>query len=322
MTKYVALTSEDFMVPSTDQGIDLFIRNKRPRDMSEFSTGRTVLFVHGATYPASTSFDLALDGRSWMDHIAERGFDVYLLDLRGYGRSSRPPEMDAPAEQNPPLVRGDVALRDLATAVDFVRKRRAISQLCLMGWSWGTTIVGAYASRNPADVARLVLYAPLWIREPAIRAGSTTLKLGAYRTVLQSDAQARWLEGVPEDARKSLIPNGWFEKWADETWATDPKSLAVDPPVLRAPNGIIQDVSEFFYAGCSYYNPEDIIAPTLIVTPEWDHDTPPYMAEALSRRLIRSTSNKLACLPEGTHSMLMERNRDVLFAEVQAFLET
>ena len=47
-----------------------------------FRSERTLLFVHGATYPASTAFDLALGGASWMDYIVSRGYDVYLLDLR------------------------------------------------------------------------------------------------------------------------------------------------------------------------------------------------------------------------------------------------
>ena len=74
------------------------MRNKRPADMTAFRPERTVLFVHGATYPAHTAFDLKLDGMSWMDYIAARGYDVYLLDLRGYGKSTRPKEMDARPE--------------------------------------------------------------------------------------------------------------------------------------------------------------------------------------------------------------------------------
>ena len=81
------------MVPSADPGIEIYVRNKRPADMTAFRPERTVLYVHGATYPASTAFDLALDGLSWMDYIAARGYDVYLLDVRGYGKSTRPQEM-------------------------------------------------------------------------------------------------------------------------------------------------------------------------------------------------------------------------------------
>ena len=84
------------MVPSRDPGIELFLRNKRPEGLNAFAPSRTLLFVHGATYPAHTAFDLPLGGVSWMDHIAARGFDVWCLDIRGYGRSTRPPEMARP----------------------------------------------------------------------------------------------------------------------------------------------------------------------------------------------------------------------------------
>src|SRR6185295_16215772 len=87
------LISEDIMVKSPDAGIEIFVRNKRPANMTSFHPERTVIYVHGATYPASTAFDLKLDGLSWMEYIASRGYDVYLLDLRGYGHSTRPKEM-------------------------------------------------------------------------------------------------------------------------------------------------------------------------------------------------------------------------------------
>ena len=99
------LAAEDVMVASADPGIQLFVRNKHPADRTEFPAERTVLFVHGATYPADTSFDLNFGGFSWMDYIAERGFDVYMLDLPGYGKSTRPPQMDQPADKNRPWFR-------------------------------------------------------------------------------------------------------------------------------------------------------------------------------------------------------------------------
>src|ERR1051325_5340559 len=89
------------MTVASEPGIEIYVRNKRPADMTAFRPERTLLFVHGATYPAHTSFDLKLDGLSWMDYIAARGYDVYLLDLRGYGRSTRPKEMEEDAAQNP-----------------------------------------------------------------------------------------------------------------------------------------------------------------------------------------------------------------------------
>jgi len=88
------LVIEEFIVPSVDPGISLYVRNKHPQQESRLPAEKILLYVHGATYPAETTFDLKLNGFSWMDYLAQHGYDVYLVDLRGYGRSTRPPEMD------------------------------------------------------------------------------------------------------------------------------------------------------------------------------------------------------------------------------------
>ena len=97
-TQSGGIVMEEAMVPS-DPGISVYVRNKRPASMTSFSAEKTVLFVHGATYPSETAFDLQLDGTSWMDYIARAGYDVYLVDVRGYGRSTRPAGMDQPADR-------------------------------------------------------------------------------------------------------------------------------------------------------------------------------------------------------------------------------
>ncbi|MGZ5814504.1 MAG: alpha/beta hydrolase [Xanthobacteraceae bacterium] len=310
---------EEMMVPS-ETGIEIYVRNKRPADMSAFRPERTLLFVHGATYPAHTSFDLKLDGVSWMDYIAMRGYDVYLLDLRGYGKSTRPPEMDDKPEANAPVVRGVTAVKDISAVVDFILKRRGIPRLNLLGWSWGTTLMATYTTENPGKVERLVLYAPAWIRTtPSLSRPAGPL--GAYRAVAREQAKSRWLTGVPEDKKAALIPAGWFESWADATFATDPVGAKMTPPALRAPNGVQQDGDEFFSAGKPYYDPAKITVPTLLVHAEWDRDTPAYMAQTLFPLLVNAPGKRYVQLPEGTHTIMMEKNRLMLFEAVQAFLD-
>ena len=310
---------EEMMVPS-EAGIEIYVRNKRPADMSAFRPERTLLFVHGATYPAHTSFDLKLDGVSWMDYIATRGYDVYLLDLRGYGKSTRPPEMDDKPEANAPVVRGVTAVKDISAVVDFILKRRGIPRLNLLGWSWGTTLMATYTTENPGKVERLVLYAPAWIRTtPSLSRPAGPL--GAYRAVAREQAKSRWLTGVPEDKKAALIPAGWFESWADATFATDPVGAKMTPPALRAPNGVQQDGDEFFSAGKPYYDPAKITVPTLLVHAEWDRDTPAYMAQTLFPLLVNAPGKRYVQLPEGTHTIMMEKNRLMLFEAVQAFLD-
>ena len=230
-----ALVTEEMMVKTADPGIEIYVRNKRPADMTSFRPEQTVLYVHGATYPSETAFDLKLDGMSWMEYIAARGYDVWLLDLRGYGKSTRPAEMADKPEANAPIVTGQTAVKDIGTAVDFILQRRNIPRLNLLGWSWGTTLMATYTTQNAAKVERLVLYAPSWIRQTASLVQAGPGKLGAYRMVNRDQAKERWYTGVPEDKKANLIPAGWFDAWADATFATDPVGAQMNSPVRFAP---------------------------------------------------------------------------------------
>jgi pimeloyl-ACP methyl ester carboxylesterase len=312
---------EETIVPASDSGIEIYVRNKRPTDMASFRAERTVLFVHGSTYPAETAFDLPLDGMSWMEYIAARGYDVYLLDLRGYGKSTRPEEMSEKPEANPPIVRTDTAIKDVSSVVDFILKRRNIARLNLLGWSWGTTIMAAYTAQHPDKIERLLLYAPQWLRTTPSLVQSGTGPLPAYRIVRKDQARDRWLNGVPENKKATLIPAGWFEQWADATWATDPVGAQMNPPGLRAPTGTLQDTAEFWSAGKAYYDPAKITLPTLLVGAEWDRDLPPYMRQTLFPLLVNSPGKRYVELAEGTHTIMMEKNRLKLFEAVQAFLD-
>ena len=315
-----ALITEEFMVPSGDAGIEIFVRNKRPADLARFTPGNIVLFVHGATYPAETSFDLNLDGLSWMDFIARRGYDVYLMDVRGFGRSTRPPQMDEPPERNPPIARTEAAARDAGAVVDFILRRRGVSKLCLLAWSWGTRIAGFYAASHNEKLHRLALYAPGWLRTSASVTDPGGL-LGAYRTVTVEAAERRKRAGVPPEKVHEIMPAAWFDAWAKATFATDPVGAKQNPPVLRAPNGSVQDNREFWAAGKPQYDPRAIRVPTLVIVGEWDADNPPSMSQALFALLTNAPYKRLVMIGEGTHSVMIEKNRMQLFREVQHFLD-
>jgi len=314
------LVMEEFMVPAVDPGINLYVRNKHPQGVKKFPGEKILLFVHGSTYPAETAFDLKLNGLSWMDYIAQHGYDVYLVDIRGYSKSTRPPEMDMPAADNEPIVRTVTAVKDVGAAVDFILKRRGVSKIDLMGWSWGTSIMGLYTTQNNDKVNRLVLYAPGWVRDAPSLTDSGG-KLGAYRSVSRDSAKARWLTGVPEDKKADLIPPGWFEAWADATWATDPVGAKQIPPVLRAPNGTVQDTREFWGAGKPLYDPAGIRVPTFLAHAEWDADLPNYMLYAYFAKLTNAPYKRYVQIGEGTHTIIMEKNRMQLFQAVQQFLD-
>jgi pimeloyl-ACP methyl ester carboxylesterase len=314
------LVTEQFMIEAADPGIKLYVRNKRTEDLKQFTSEKTLLFVHGATQPSEATFDLPLDGLSWMDFIAQHGWDVYLIDVRGYGRSTRPPEMDQPAASNPPIATTDVAVKDVGSAIDFILQRRGVSKLSLMGWSWGTVIMGAYTADHNDKVDRLVLYAPTWLRiSPPPQTAPPPL--GAYVAAPMATARERLQAGAPDDRKNDLMPAGWFEAWSAAALASDPVGSKQEPPVLRSPAGVFQDNRTYWDAGKPYYDPERIKSPTLVIVAEWDKVTPSQGAQALFHKLPSGPNKRLVEIGEGTHFVMLEKNRMQLFQEVQFFLD-
>jgi pimeloyl-ACP methyl ester carboxylesterase len=185
--------------------------------------------------------------------------------------------------------------------------------------SWGGSVAGAYTVRNNDKVAKLALVAPLWVvKEPVpIDTGGP---LGAYRKVQVLDFQARWLAAAPEAARASLLPKGWFDLWAETSLATDPKGNAENPRVMRAVNGPILDIREYWARGKALYDPADIRVPVLLVHAEWDRDVPMASAQDFFLALKHAPYRRWVEIGEGTHMLLLEKNRLQAFEAIRQFL--
>src|SRR5215510_5447057 len=219
-----------------------------------------------------------------------------------------------------PIAHTDVAVKDFGTVVDHILARRGVTKINLIAWSWGTVIAGAYTAQNNAKVERLVLYAPVWLRQTPslVRVEGP---LGAYRTVTMEMARQRWLTGVAADKQKDLIPSGWFETWWRANLDADPVGAGQSPPVVRAPNGVVEDGQGYGGADTRYYDAAKIRVPVLLTHAEWDADTPAYMSQAIFARLTGAPTKRYVVIGEGTHTVMMERNRMHLFREVQLFLD-
>src|SRR5690242_16235498 len=146
-------------IPSPHSGLRMFLRHLAP--MRPDGHERVVLYVHGATFPSALSIAHRFDGFSWRDALVEAGFDVWGLDFFGFGASDRYPEMNAPADANPPLCRTADAAEQLEAAVRFVLAQHGLSRLSLITHSWGSMPAGRLAARNPDLVDRLILFAPI-----------------------------------------------------------------------------------------------------------------------------------------------------------------
>src|SRR5215468_4236135 len=156
---------EHFRVAGPRRGMSLFLRFL-PATKTLSRSRRAVLYVHGATFPSALSVAHRFDGRSWRDELNEAGFDVWGLDFYGFGHSDRYPEMDQPAQDNPPLCLAQDAAQQVEAGVRFILAHQNIEKLSLIAHSWGSMPAALLAGRHATLVERLVLFGPIARRGP------------------------------------------------------------------------------------------------------------------------------------------------------------
>ncbi|UWU29681.1 alpha/beta hydrolase [Rhizobium sp. WSM1274] len=311
---------DEHYVDSGTDGIKLYLRNKRRRDHKAFLAEKTIVMVHGATFSSGSLYDVPFNGMSFIDFLAHQGFDVFAVDVRGYGKSTRPPEMQTEPDLNPPLVGTDTGVMDFAMAVDFVLRLRGLNAVNVFAMSWGGTVAGAYAASNGDKIVKLALLAPQWLSDVPIPIDQGGV-LGSYRLVPVHAALARWLSTAPEYARERLVPEGWFDLWAKLTLSEETSQADREQGKLRATNGPIQDIRTYWRSGNPYYRPSEIRSPVLLLHGEWDIDVPLDLARTYFEQLTGASYRRWVGIGEATHLALMETNRMQAYSEVARFFD-
>jgi pimeloyl-ACP methyl ester carboxylesterase len=268
--------------------------------------GPAVLYIHGATFPSGSSIAYRIDGRSWMDDLRARGFDVWAFDFAGFGGSDRPP---APYSGD-----AEDSVREIERVVRHLLRQSGRRKLSLIAHSRGSLPAGMFAARHPELVERFVLFGPVALRhEPA-----EPVPAAPTYPVTAEDQWNSFRSGVPDQA--SVITPGRFEAWARDYLATDRDSGSRTPPSVLVPSGPQRDLAAA-WAGHYPYEPAEVRAPTLIVRGEWDPITTDADATWLVERLSRVPGGaRDVKLPGGAHRMHLETGRQALFDAVGAFL--
>ena len=310
-----SVISTDYQIPSGTDGIHLFLRNKKPFARTAFSPERTVLYVHGATLPSDVVFDLPIDGTSWADDLARHGWAVWMVNIRGYGRSTWPRAMREPAGNNGPVATTEEAVIDFSAAVDFILGHRQLPRLQVIGWSWGTVIAGRFAAAHPALVRSLVLVTPLWANENAIPVPPQPT--GAWQEWTLAESRARSQTGVPAREADRILPATTLKLFQSAVRESQPEAAGRVPERFRSPTGVMADGA---WRGDMPYDASLITAPTLIIRGKWDELTPRSMSIGLFTRLTGAELRGLVEVPRASHFIPAETGRLRLFEETRAFL--
>lgn len=183
------ITTTDHTLPhistvpaNAGESIELFVREHdgtlphQPRE--------PVLMLHGRSVPALAAFDLGTGRYNWARELAQAGFDVFMMELQGSGRSPRP-KMDDPCNANPTAQVDGVLIpnplpapcppsypyqlnnslsdwNEVDTVIDFIRSQCQVDKVALVGYSAAGFQFGPYTVQHPEKVSSLFLLAPIF----------------------------------------------------------------------------------------------------------------------------------------------------------------
>lgn len=297
----------------------------------EVDEDRVVLFVHGAGTPAEVAFDVPHEGYSWMAHLAEAGFDVFSMDMTGYGRSTRPYAMNDPcnldAEQRAAVFGGPAVdcasssgsrselttiatdWADIDAVVEHLRRLRQVARVSLIGWSLGGPRAGGYAAQHPEKINRLVLLAPAYSRDlPAERPSSPSSDGAMMTAQSRADFDTNWDRqvGCADQYDPAVSTAVWREMLA-----SDPVGATWGPGVRRAPRTAVWGWNQAMVRNTS--------TPTLLVAAAHDAQIAAERVRDLYEDL-GAREKVLIDLGCASHNAMWERAHRELFRASLAWL--
>jgi pimeloyl-ACP methyl ester carboxylesterase len=284
---------------------------------------RVALFIHGAGTPAEVAFDVPYGDYSWMAYLAHAGFDVFSMDMTGYGRSTRPAAMNDPcnlpsAQQSefvPALIAAPCApsyphqmttlasdWHDIDAVVDRIRALRHVEKVDLLAWSLGGPRAAGYAAHHADKVARLVLLAPAYNRAAKAEAPAVVPAQGAaMNSQSRADFITNWDRqvGCADQYEAAARDSVW-----SEMLTSDPVGASWGSGVRRAPN-----VTTWGWTQAVVMKTE---IPTLMVSGAHDKQVNPERVRELYMDLgaPKKVFVDLAC---SSHNAMWEKNHLLLF---------
>lgn len=280
---------------------------------------RVVLFVHGAGTPSEVSFDVPYQDYSWMAYLANAGFDVFGMDMTGYGRSTRPSPMNdpcnlakdrqagfasapCPASPQHSLTTMASDWDDINATVEYIRALRHVDKVSLVAWSQGGPRAGGYTAQHPDKVNKLVLLAPAYNRNtPAVAPAKRPPEGVPFNTQSRDEFYANWDRqvGCPDQYDRAAAESVW-----SEMLASDPVGATWSAGVRRAPS-----VPTWGWTPAAVGK---TMVPTLLVAGAHDKQVSPDRVRELFGDLgsAQKVFVDLAC---SSHNAAWERNHVLLF---------
>ena len=257
---------------------------------------KVVVLAHGSATAGRESFDLQGPGKpsySLMDALARAGFDVFALDTRGFGRSTRPEGHMTTKE----------ASDDLGAVVDHVLALRGVPKVNLVGWSWGTQYGGMFVTAHPGKVDRYVSYAQMHVDSPDLarrRPLVETYRRAAYVTIPEAGWKPRFASMTPAEVNDPEVIDAFARA-----------AVQAEP---RTPLGPQLDLTTTM----PMVHPKLIPVPVLLIHGQYDDVSDPDGLFPFFRQLP-NPYKRYTVIPDAGHMMHLQKGHRLFQHEVVQF---
>ncbi len=282
---------QEFFV-TTDMGMKLMVVAKTP---TAGRLGKAILLVHGSGV-GWVYWDIPFRDYSIMDYLAQKGLDVYAVECRGYGKSTKPNGME---------VNATTTAADLRPVITEITKKSGVNKVSLAGHSSGGAVLLVAAGMYPELLDRMILIgAPYKKVHP---------NFVAYATKVIEMAKEPGKDYVPnlhyKDVEKRLDAYdedvvAWYKKVVEEQYGLMPGG--VYPDVIQNPGIPVVPRTKI---------------PTLVLNGSNEYVVDPDDALALFKDL-GAPDKAMIILPGGFHLMFIEKRGHIGLQESIFFWAT
>ena len=330
----MGITRKDFHLGTRD-GFRIAVREVSG---DEVDTRVPIILLHGTRIPGLSEFDLPVENGSLAADLARKGHRVYILDARGFGRSERPPEMDAPPKaQARSLFRCIEITRDVEAATDALLDTSGFPKVALLGWGLGGTTAAMFAALQPEKVSHVIGYAMVYGGaggSPRISRSSIWAdpedprrfnkeRFGNYSWNSLEFLDRHWNDMIPVEDKDEWRDPAMLAAFRQALIDGDPASTTMDPPMYRSPNGMLEDLWTTASRGETLFGASQIYCKVLIARGEYDSLCREEDMEVLIDHLVNAEEVRYFNRTNATQYILLDRpehGRDALLSEFDSFL--
>ncbi|UWX61783.1 alpha/beta hydrolase [Chryseobacterium oranimense] len=297
---------KEYFIKSTD---NVQLQIKEIYDQNNLNSAiLPLLMVHGGGPDAITSFDLDTEFPSFAEELASKGLHIFLLNIRGWGKSSLP-EYNL-SDKNLIIGNVDEASDDIQSALNWITYNFKIPKVNLFGWATGGHWISYTAIKNPKNINSIISLNSLygingdWSLHKFYALPDDNLKYNKssfFRESPKETLTTSWTNTIPVEDKAD-----WRSPVVEKAYKDQACTYGSDKNIFKVPAGF-QEESFYMALGKKYWDAKDLTVPAMIIRSEYDFWSRSIDLNAFKNDFPKYIHSRFETI-NGTHYLFLDKD--------------